>query len=65
MSDCWICKQKGEWKRDTKNKIIEEAKLLSKQHGQTMAIWKEGCIWKTDTAAATDGKPNREFISVN
>jgi hypothetical protein len=62
---CWICEQKAAFRLEQKNKIIEEAKLKAKKNGQTMAIWKEGCIWKTDTAAATDGKPNREFISVD
>lgn len=64
-ADCWVCKQKAEWKQEAKNKIILEAKIKSKESGQTMAIWKEGCKWFTDTAEASNGKPNREFISVD
>ncbi|MBP9845835.1 MAG: hypothetical protein KBD43_07270 [Saprospiraceae bacterium] len=62
---CWICEQKAAFRQEAKNKIIEEAKIKAKENGKTMAIWKEGCIWKTDTADNSIGKPNREFISVD
>jgi len=62
---CWICEQKAAFRLEAKKKIIEQAKIKAKENEQTWAIWKEGCIWFEGSAATTDGKPNREFVSVD
>lgn len=46
MADCWVCKERGEWLNEKINAARTEAKKKAHEEGKTMAILKEGCIFK-------------------
>jgi hypothetical protein len=55
MSDCWVCKQKAEWKNELINAAKLKAKLQANEQGKTMAIIKEGCNYTIITASDATG----------
>lgn len=49
--ECWICKQKAEYKQQLLNAAITLAKNAANKSGETMAIVKtSGCIYVVFTA---------------
>lgn len=55
MADCWICKQKAEWKNELINAARLKAKLQANEQGETMAIIKEGCTYTIIAASNARG----------
>lgn len=44
-SECWICKQKAEWRNEKLNNIRSEAKQYAIDNGKMVAIFKIGINW--------------------
>lgn len=63
MSDCWVCKQKAEWKQQKLNQAREEAKQLSAATGKTVAIIQNGCLY--EVKENFEGSQVKEYISAN
>ena len=63
--DCWICNQRGAWNAEKLNTAIAAAKLQANEQGETLAIIKEGCIYKAIPAATAirDGSSVIQYIS--
>jgi hypothetical protein len=43
---CWICKDRGEWMNEKINAARKQAKEKAHEQNKTMAIIKEGAIFK-------------------
>jgi len=63
MSDCWVCKQKAEWKQEKISKVREEAKQRSAATGKTVAIVQKGCLY--EMIENFEGLKVKEYISAN
>lgn len=59
---CWICKEKAEWKRQKLDAARIEAKQKAVEIGETMAIVREGCLYKV-IKAGEPGDNVIEFVS--
>lgn len=55
MSDCWICKQKAEYKLEKLNAARLAAKQQANEQGQTMAIIQEGFNYRVVRASEASG----------
>ena len=53
--DCWICKEKNNWKQDKLKAAIALAKKQANEQGKTMAIIKEGCNYRIVAADGITG----------
>ena len=63
MADCWICKQKAEYKLEKLNAARSAAKIQANESGKTMVIIKEGCNYTIFTIGAIpSGTTAHEYI---
>ena len=64
MSYCWYCEQKDAYFTDKLQSVRQQAKIRARETKQTMAIIKEGPIFKIFPAAAIPSDSiHVEFIS--
>lgn len=64
MSYCWYCKQKDDYFADKLQSVRQQAKIQASETKQTMAIIKEGPIFKIfPVEAIPPGSATVEFIS--
>lgn len=65
MSNCWRCDAKSEYFDNKKQLAIEEAEKKARDEKITIAIWKEGPIYKTGSIAAAGHHSILEYISID
>lgn len=64
MSDCWICKQKAEWKKERLTAARKQAQQQANETGLTMAIVRtSGCDYIIFEATEANGLKIIEYIS--
>lgn len=61
--DCWVCKQKKDWKSEQLKAIRATAKQKANEQNETMAIIKEGCIYRVIKASDLEDLNGAEFVS--
>ena len=63
MSDCWVCKQKAEYRLEKLKTARESASKKAQDEQKTMAIWKEGCQYKYGEPESAGSNKIIEYIS--
>jgi hypothetical protein len=66
-SECWKCREAAKYRLEKKQRALEEARQRSIDEKSTMAIFKEGCLWRVEPAeqAIANGRTDYELVSVN
>jgi hypothetical protein len=63
MKTCWLCEQKAEHAQERLKTAQVEAQKKADYEKTTIAIWKEGPIYKTGIPSAAGINPILEYIS--
>ena len=63
MSECWICKQKAEYRREKLTNARLMAMQKAKDEEKTMAIWKQGYEYKFGIPSEAGSNTIIEYVS--